>query len=58
MAPAADTDYPYRINPKMRWTCSMPVVRGPPPAPVADSPDSPPSRDFAFTLVHREAVPI
>ena len=50
MVPAADTDYPYRINPKMRWIGSMPMGRGPPPEPIADSPDSPPSRDFAFTL--------
>ena len=28
----------------------MPVGSGPPPEPVADSPDSPPIRDFAFTL--------
>ena len=28
----------------------MPLGRGPPPEPVADSPDSPPPRDFAFTL--------
>ena len=28
----------------------MPLGRGPPPAPVAGNPDSPPSRDFAFTL--------
>ena len=29
----------------------MPAVRGPPPTRVADSLDSPPSRDFAFTLL-------
>ena len=31
----------------------MPLGRGPPPEPVADSPDSPPSRDFAFTLASK-----
>ena len=49
-APAAGTDHPYRINAKRQWICSVPVGSGPPPEPVADSPDSPPIRDFAFTL--------
>ena len=56
MAPAADTDYPYRINPKMQWTCSMPMGRGPLPEPVAGNPDSPPPRDFAFTLAHSDPI--
>ena len=50
MGPAADTDYPYRINPKMQWICSMPLGRGPPLELVSGNPDSPPPRDFAFTL--------
>ena len=50
MVPAADTDYPYRINPNIQWICSVPVVRSPPLEPVADNPDSSPFRDFAFTL--------
>ena len=49
-APAAGTDHPYRINPKRQWICSVLVGSGPPPEPGLDSPDSPPSRDFAFTL--------
>ncbi len=51
MAPAAGTDYPYRINPKMRWICSMPLRRAPPLELVSGNPASPPPRDFAFTLV-------
>ena len=37
----------------------MPVVRGQPPEPVSGIPDSPPPRDFAFTLrLHRvESLP-
>jgi hypothetical protein len=50
---ATGADYPYCINPKMRWICSVPTVRGQPPEPVADSPHSPPSRDFVFTLTIR-----
>ena len=48
--PAAGTDDPYRINVKIQWICSMSAVRGPPSVPVTDNPDSPPPRDFAFTL--------
>ena len=55
IGPAAGTDDPYRINAKIQWICSMSAVRGPPSVPVADNPDSPPPRDFAFTLLlHRE----
>ncbi len=48
--PVAGADYPYRFNPKRQGFSSMPIVRGQPPEPVSDNSDSPPPRDFAFTL--------
>ena len=52
--PVAGMGYPYIINPKMRWICSMSIVPGQPPELVLNSSDSPSPRDFAFTL-HRIA---
>lgn len=48
--PAAGADYPYCINANGQWICAVLTVPGQHPEPVSDSPDSSPSRDFAFAL--------
>ncbi|MCY4520812.1 MAG: hypothetical protein OXC13_08530, partial [Caldilineaceae bacterium] len=45
-----DLDYLCRIIPNDRRICSVPCARSPHSEPAPHGPDSPLSRDFAFTL--------